>query len=334
MVTDAMHAPPVLPSAPPRTDAEVRELLMDVRRHVAADVLVSESRQEAIAAAESRRDAWDAGLGLIERWICVTDRFRRLSLELLLQHGFPEWRRYGGRLDTDGRPTLGSGSPLAREILAEVIAAPGHFTYLDRTGRVRATFVTGDTGRYGHWQGMSLGGLHSGFVFSRLARRAAVGPWRSVLVPAGDGSSAFRTVNQTYDPIRTGYSPKRAEAFELASRIVPVLWQAAEQQASERITLKLDQFADALWSFSPLGWPDDCLDQLISSLEVVVGLSIQSEKFFKSGWCKQIEDCRPAILQWRLKARHLFKIHLSPEFRAFGQRWAATMVGPSRPNQP
>ena len=328
-----MSPPPAPPLSPPRTDADVCGLLADARRRVAANGLVSESRRNEIAEAESRRDAWDSGLSSIERWICVTDRFRRLSLELLRQHGFQEWHRFGGRLDTDSRPTLGSVSTLAREILSEAIAGPGHFTYLDRTGWCRATFVVGDTGRYGHWQGMSLGGPHSGFVFSRLARRAAVGPWRSVLVPVGGGSSAFRTVNQTYDPVRTGYSPIRAEVFELASRIVPILWHAADKQQSDRIAVRSDQFAEDLWSFSPLGWPEDCLDQLVSSLEVVAGLSLQSEIFYKSGWCRQIESSRPAILQWRIKNRHLFKIHLSPEFRAFGQRWAAMMAGPIRSDQ-
>ena len=328
-----MSPPPAPPLSPPRTDAEVRELLAEVRRRVAANGLVSESRRNEIAEAESRRDAWDSGLSSIERWICVTDRFRRLSLELLRQHGFQEWHRFGGRLDTDSRPTLGSVSTLAREILSEAIAGPGHFTYLDRAGWARATFVVGDTGRYGHWQGMSLGGAHSGFLFSRTARRAAVGPLRSVLVPVGGGSSAFRAVNQTYDPVRTGYAPIRAEVFELAGRIVPVLWQAADQQASDRIALKLDQFADALWNFSPLGWPDSCRDQLMGGLEVVAGLSIQAEIFYKSGWCRQTESSRPAILQWRIKNRHLFKIHLSPEFRAFGQSWAAMMAGPSRSDQ-
>lgn len=326
-----MSPPPAPPLSPPRTDADVCGLLADARRQLVANVPVSERREEAIAAAEGRRDVWDSGLSSIERWVCVTERFRRLSLELFLRHGFREWQRFGGRLDSDGRPSLGTGSTLAREILAEVIAGPGHFTYLDRTGWVRATLITGDTRRYGYWQGISLGGPHSGFLFSRLARRAAIGPWRSVLVPVGDGSSAFRTLNQTYDPVRTGYSPIRAEIFELASRIVPILWRAADEQRSDRIAVRLDQFAEDLWSFSPLGWPEDCRDQLISSLEVVAGLSIQSEYFYKSGWCKQIESSRPAVLQWRMKNSHLFKIQLSPEFRAFGLRWAATTVGPGRP---
>lgn len=328
-----MSPPPAPPLSPPRTDADVPGLLADARRQLVANVPVSKRRQEAIAAAESRRDEWDSGLSSIERWVCVTDRFRRLSLELLHQHGFQEWQKFGGRLDSDGRPTLGASSTLAREILLEVIAGPGHFTYLDRTGWVRGTLIVSDTGRYGYWQGISLGGPHSGFLFSRTARRAAAGPWRSVLVPVGDGSSAFRTQNQTYDPVRTGYSPIRAEVFELASRIVPVLWHAADEQQSDRLVLKLDQFAEDLWSFSPLGWPDDCRDQLISSLEVVAGLSIQSEDFYKSGWCTQIESSRPALLQWRIKNRHVFKIQLSPEFRAFGQRWAATMAGPCRSDQ-
>ncbi len=330
---DAMYPPPDCSSAPPLTERDIHDLLADVRRQLLPDVLDNESRREAITEAEGRRDAWDSGLSAIARWICVTDRFQQLSREILLQHGFEEWRRFGGTLGTDGRPTFGSCSIPAREILAEVISGHGHFTYLDRTGWMRASYICHDTGRHGHWQGMSLGGPHSGFLFSRLARRAAIGPWQSVLVPVGDGSMAFRMANQSYDPIRTGYSPIRAEVFELASRIVPVLWQAAEQQASERIALKLDQFADTLWSFSPLGWPDDCLDLLIGGLELVAGLSIQSESFYKSGWCKQIESSRPAILQCRLKTRHLFKIQLAPEFRAFGQSWAAALGGPSGPDQ-
>lgn len=328
---DAVYAAPVALHIPPRTDSQVREMLADVRRQVAANVPRYESHHEAIAEGERRRDAWDSGLSPIERWPSVTERFQRLARELLLQYGFHEWIRYGGRLGTDGRPTLGNGSMPALEILAEVVAEPGHFTYLDHSGLVRAVFIVGETAeRLGQWHGLTLGGPYAGFVFSRAARRAAAGPWRSVLVPVGGGSSAFQLANQTYDPNRTGYASKRAEVFELASRLIPVLWQGAEQQESGRLTLDMDHFADALWCYSPVGWPNDWRDLVLGGLDIIAGLSIQSVNFYQCGWCTQITSSRPAILQWQLKARRPLKLQLSSEFCTFGECWAATMAGPSR----
>jgi hypothetical protein len=328
---DAVYALPVALHTPPRTDSEERELMANVRRQISANVPTYESHREAVAEGERPRDAWDSGLSSIERWVCVTERFQRLSRALLLQYGFHEWQRYGGILGADDRPTLGKGSMLAREILAEVIAEPGCFSYLDRYGWVRAVFIIDDTGgQRGQWHGLSLGGPHSGFLFSRAARRAAPGPWRSVLVPVGGGSSAFRLAKQTYDPNRTGYASKRAEVFELASRLIPLLWQGAEQQESGRLTLEMDHFAHALWCYSPVGWPNDWRDLILGGLDVIAGLSIQSVNFYQCGWCTQITSSRPAILQWQLKARRTLKLQLSSEFCTFGECWAATTAGPSR----
>ncbi|MGE0535207.1 MAG: hypothetical protein AB7O68_09550 [Pirellulales bacterium] len=298
-----------------------------MRRQIAADVPRYNSHHEAIVEAERRRDAWESGLGPIERWVCITERFQRFSRELLLQHGFHEWMRFGGRLGNDGRPTLGKGSMPAREILTEVISQLGHFSYLDRYGWVRAVFITGDTGgQRGQWHGLSLGGPHSGFLFSRSAR-AAAGPWRSVLVPAGGDSSAFRFVDRTYDSNRTGYAPKRGEVFELASRLVPLLWQAADQQNSGRVKLEVNHLAEILWSSSPMGWPNDCTNLIVGGLDIIAGLLLQSMTFYKCGWCPRVESSRPTILHWRAKVNRQLQVHLSREFREFGNSWAAMMAG-------
>ncbi|MDZ4802164.1 MAG: hypothetical protein SGI92_28740 [Bryobacteraceae bacterium] len=324
MLTPAAVLPPSR-----AVDSDVRDLLADARR--VDDDDPCEFDQQPLEEAESRRDAWDSGLSSIERWLCITERLQCLSREVLLTHGHQEWARFGGTKGIDGRPTFGRLSLPAVEILAEVAAEPGYFTYLDRTGWVRAVFITGEvTEGVAQWQGLSLGGAHAGFIFSRAARRAAAGPRRSVLVPVGGDSFAFRSADRAYDKARSTFAAKRAEVFELASRLAPLIWQAADRQQSLRLRLEMNDLPDALWCSSPLGWPSDWQDIVLGGLEEIAALSIQSVSLFKCGWHTRIVSSRPTILNWRLKARHELKLHLSPEFRQFGTRWDAMLAGPSR----
>ena len=259
----------------------------------------------------------------IEFWPDLDHIFRTKALSLIAQEGIGAFFLEAGKLSSDGRPTFGSPSRIALQIVAEIAEHFAGFHFVDVAGV--PWYVApeeGRPGRPGCWRAVALGGEMLPYCLSDAVRTehlASVTEQLAVLRSPGQSTTAAAYRERC----SLARLHRRLTLLSIAVDLLPALYGISTANRSGALQVRAVALAEVCWGGDSMFWPDDWAVTVFDAIAMLGGISARVLRLPKSGWCPQSLSHRPALTNVCWHGPEILSIRLAPPFLRFVGHWLA-----------
>ncbi len=252
----------------------------------------------------------------IDQWPDLGGVFCRRSLAILRQRGFQEWEFEGGVVGPDRRPTFGSPSRAARQIILELATRSIGFRY--RLGELfwAAALVGDHAGQPGHWRAIAVGLDIDVRLLCRPQRAACLAQLAARLAELEKPKlAAGATDHEARAHLRR--TRRRINRLDLAITLVPLLHRHVRQQKTHKLRLSCRKLAAEVWGRDRSTWSANWRCDLLYAVAALSAVQVETFILPKVGWCHRPISRQPAVSRAAWIDRRTLAVRIAPRFAEF-----------------